>query len=145
MAAVRIQTMHRARIIHNKHQTICHRHGGDTLIQSIVRPDLGLLRLGEIDALHAGAVILGEQAEIVGQERVALLSPQRVDDVQPEALLVFALGALAALRQLLGQRLEGGVELGLWQPEMERLGHLLFGLTPRAGVGHGQRRRDAVG
>ena len=37
------------------------------------------------------------------------------------------------------------MQLILWQAEVQRLRHLLFGLAPRAGVGHGERSGDTVG
>ncbi len=54
----------------------------------------------EIHEPHAGIVVFGQGGEVRLEEGVAGLPPDRIRDVQPEALAVGALGPLPAAREL---------------------------------------------
>ena len=61
-----------------------------------------------------------------------LLSPHRVDHLQPESLIVGGPGL-----QVAGQRAEGGMQALLRQGETERVCHFLPSGASGPGVGHG--------
>ena len=110
-----------------------------------VDSDTGCFRVArEIEKPQASTVVLIQGVEEFGEESAPLLAPDGVNDVQPEALSVLALGPLTPLGEFQIQAVEGGMQTVLGKSEMESLCHLLFGLAASAGVGHRQGQRDAV-
>ena len=90
------------------------------------------------------ATVVGrEQVEVRGQEREALLAPQRVDQRELERTGRGARGRRCFEREV--ERVEGGVEALGRQREVQRRRHLRRRRVVGAAVGHGERERDACG
>ncbi len=92
----------------------------------------------EVGLVNVGLIFALGDFQKGGQERMTFLRPQRVGDVQFDALL------LAGFAELALEFAEGGMELPLSPVEMEDSAHLLLSLAACAGAGHRQGSGDAV-
>ncbi len=97
-----------------------------------------------IHQAHAGGVVDGQGIQKILLEGEPGLTPQRVGHVQLEYLIRFQILHLGAALQLKRQFIERRVQAVPGQQKAERLRHLIGCLPLRAGIGHGQRDRDAV-
>jgi hypothetical protein len=98
----------------------------------------------EVCQVHPGSIVLGQQIQVGRQEREAILAPDGVGNIEPEARVVIII-CRSIGSNLLIQGIHSRMQALLGQAEVQRLRHLLLRIAPGAGIGHCQGQRDAVG